>query len=125
MKISRYFAQWELACKDGTPLPPRLFREAQQTCQRADKLREVVGPLHVNSGYRTPSHNEAVGGAEGSFHMRARALDLWSETWTPQQLADIYEGLIRLGVVPDGGLGVYDSHIHIDTGPGGRRWPDE
>ena len=29
-----------------------------------DKVREIYGkPIHINSGYRTPKHNAAVGGS--------------------------------------------------------------
>ena len=28
-------------------------------------------PIHINSGYRTPAHNDAVGGTEKSSHLKA------------------------------------------------------
>lgn len=42
-----------------------------------DPLREKYGkPIRVNSGYRCPKHNLAVGGATGSQHMKGEASDI-------------------------------------------------
>lgn len=42
-----------------------------------DPVREAFGrPLHVNSGYRCPRLNKAVGGAASSQHIRGQAADL-------------------------------------------------
>ena len=47
----------------------------------AEQLLEPVrallnAPLHVNSGFRAPALNQAVGGAIGSAHMDGRAADV-------------------------------------------------
>lgn len=42
-----------------------------------DPAREVFGaPIYVNSGYRSPQLNRAVGGATRSYHLQGRAADL-------------------------------------------------
>lgn len=42
-----------------------------------DPLREWYGkPVYVNSGYRCPQLNRAVGGAAGSQHMKGEAADI-------------------------------------------------
>ena len=42
-----------------------------------DPLREAWGgPIHVNSGYRCPALNKAVGGTPGSQHQRGEAADI-------------------------------------------------
>ena len=42
-----------------------------------DPLREKYGkPIRVNSGYRCPNHNLAVGGATQSQHMKGEAADI-------------------------------------------------
>lgn len=126
MNLTKNFTLEELACKDGTAVPEKYVMNAKLVCARAQVLRDLLGTsLTVLSGYRTKKHNARVGGADGSLHMTASALDLGSEKWNAVQLAALYEGLIRLGLVVDGGLGVYPREgggwIHIDIGPA-RRW---
>ena len=42
-----------------------------------DPARELLGmPITVNSGFRCPSLNRAVGGAKRSYHLYGRAADL-------------------------------------------------
>lgn len=42
-----------------------------------DPAREWFGgPIRVNSGYRCPKHNLAVGGVRGSQHLRGEAADV-------------------------------------------------
>lgn len=42
-----------------------------------DPAREMWGkPLHVNSGYRCPELNKAVGGKSNSQHLRGEAADI-------------------------------------------------
>ena len=42
-----------------------------------DKVRELWGkPIGVNSGYRSPELNRAVGGAKNSQHLRGEACDI-------------------------------------------------
>lgn len=77
------------------------------------KMRNVVGPLTVESGYRCNWHNRQVGGANGSGHCKGMALDIVSETKSSEQIAVCAElkGVTRIGI--------YDSkkHMaHIGTG---------
>lgn len=40
-------------------------------------LRDWYGkPIHINSGYRSPEHNKAVGGAPTSQHVKGEAADI-------------------------------------------------
>ncbi len=42
-----------------------------------DPAREALGaPIAVNSGYRSPELNRAVGGVPSSYHLQGRAADL-------------------------------------------------
>ena len=43
-------------------------------------LRDRFGPIRINSGYRCPELNEAVGGAQNSHHMRGEAADIYLPT---------------------------------------------
>lgn len=39
-------------------------------------LRDRIGPIHVNSGYRSLAVNKAVKGAKNSQHMKGQAADI-------------------------------------------------
>jgi hypothetical protein len=47
-------------------------------CQKlGEPLREVFGPIRVNSGFRCPEVNEGVGGVGNSRHLRGEAMDIY------------------------------------------------
>ena len=74
------------------------------------------------SGYRSPAHNREVGGATNSEHMQGRAADIKVAGFTPRQVADTIERLIREGRMKQGGLGRYASFTHYDTRGTAARW---
>ena len=83
---------------------------------RADKLAQSAGvPVKVSSGYRSPAHNRAVGGAPDSLHVSGRALDLW---FTDGAFASNVSGYISkaraLGLT---GIGIYHGKpmLHVDN----------
>lgn len=93
--------------------PPRwMWPNALPTLRAADWLRERVGPLWINSGYRDPDYNLAVGGAPGSMHMRLNALDLSSASVSPDELARLVE---QCPLARAMGVGVYSSFVHVDS----------
>ena len=49
----------------------------QRVLTMCQTIREALGvPVHVNSGYRCPTHNANVGGVKGSQHTLGKAADL-------------------------------------------------
>ena len=79
------------------------------------KMRNVVGELNVESGYRCEIHNKEVGGANGSGHTYGTALDLTTDKVSRERLAVLAE---LLGV-PRIGIYLTDNKkymIHIGTG---------
>ena len=49
-------------------------------CAKLQPLREAVGkPISINSGYRCPELNKAVGGVPSSQHVKGEAADLHIE----------------------------------------------
>lgn len=84
--MARYFTLGEL-CKSDTALARGISNtpQDQETIDRLhalmdeclDKVREMWGkPIGVNSGYRSPELNRAVGGAKNSQHLRGEASDI-------------------------------------------------
>lgn len=65
--------------------PPAVVESLRDLCQEileplrfamVPRLRITVGPIHVNSGFRSESVNKAVGGAKNSAHIEGRAADI-------------------------------------------------
>lgn len=83
--MSKYFTIAEL-CKSETAdrlgipnrVPKALLPNLQALIDHVlDPLREWYGrPIYVNSGYRCAELNRAVGGVQGSFHVRGMAADI-------------------------------------------------
>ncbi len=62
---------------DNTPPPLAVAALTRLTESLLDPVRELWGaPLTVNSGYRCPALNRAVGGAANSHHLRGMAVDI-------------------------------------------------
>jgi hypothetical protein len=76
--------------------------------QRLQDLRDVLGPLIVNSGYRNPAYNASVGGASSSRHMYGDAFDLDPVNVTLDELEDACYAHGASYV------GVYTTHRHCD-----------
>jgi len=109
--VGKWFRASEFACKDGTEeilIHPQLV-------QLLDAIREKVGPVSINSAYRTKTYNVKIGGAPKSKHVLGMAADIRCATKTPAEVAEI---AAELGA---GGVGIYSSFTHVDVGPV-RRW---
>lgn len=62
---------------DNTPTPETSAQLSNLVTHVLDPLREMYGkPITINSGYRCPKLNAAVGGAKSSQHMRGEAADI-------------------------------------------------
>ena len=57
-----------------------------------DPLREKVGAIRVNSGYRTPAYNKQIGGATNSQHCRGEAADIFP---LEKDIDDVFSMIIR------------------------------
>lgn len=99
--------------KLNTEPPEELWNNIWKTIEVADKARHKHGkPIKINSAYRSPKYNKAVGGASKSFHTGFSALDL--RTTAPKQLHKILLEMRNKGEFK-GGLGLYPTFVHVDT----------
>lgn len=113
----------ELACKDGTPVPHEYIKNAERVAGRGQVLRDFFdAPIDIHCGYRTAAHNAEVKGAEHSQHLTASAIDFSIRGVPPAEVRKVFEALVRIGVLPDGGLGAYDTFTHLDIRPAHARW---
>lgn len=62
---------------DNTPTAEAVANLQQLVANVLDPLREAYGrPIYVNSGYRCPALNRAVGGVPSSQHLTGEAADI-------------------------------------------------
>lgn len=77
-----------------------------------DTLRDKIGePIYINSGYRTPEHNKAVGGSTLSYHMYGMAADIRADKHTPKELYDILNEMMEGW----GGIEEHETFVHVDV----------
>ena len=108
-KVGQHFKVREFACRDGSQV---VFIDSYLV-SILDILRNQAGkPVIINSGYRTPERNKAVGGAKYSYHMRGMAADIRIEGMTAKEIANKLNA-----IVPNDecGIIVYNTWVHIDT----------
>jgi uncharacterized protein YcbK (DUF882 family) len=87
--------------------------EALWEVQQSLLASGVGGPIVITSGYRTPLTNaHTEGAARNSEHLRATAVDMYVEGCSMRRL---YDACYARAIA--GGIGYYDTHIHMDTGP--------
>lgn len=123
MKLTPNFSDWEFFCHDEnhTPYPKKYADNIQKLANILQVIRDVVGRIDINSGYRTKAYNRAIGGAELSQHLYGKAADFTSRYLTPAQLGKVILRLIKEGKIPDGGFKQYNTWVHYDIGRA-RRW---
>ena len=106
---------------DNTP-PPQVTASLTALVDNIlDPLREAWGkPIKVNSGYRCPALNKAVGGAPASQHMRGEAADITAGSREANR--QIYLLMRRLNLPVDQAINEHDfAWIHVSYGPRHRR----
>lgn len=78
-----------------------------------DKCREFAGiPFDITSGYRSPHHNQEIGGAEDSAHLGGYAADIACENSVDR--GRIIRAAVQCGFVR---IGIAHTFIHLDMDP--------
>lgn len=127
--LSENFSRREVACQCGCGADTVDFR----TLEIVQSIRTWLNqPITINSAFRCPKWNEAVGGSPKSQHLQGRAIDFTFKHSIVDQ-HHLYGGPIdlewlygwmheRYGAIVS--LGLYDHFIHVDTRTdgGGARW---
>lgn len=106
-QLTRHFKSEEFACKCCG-----VSRIDHMLVERLERMRLILDyPLIVTSGFRCVEHNKAVGGAQDSYHLDGKAVDLALHTSTDRFAlvqAAFAAGFERIGV--------YKRWIHLDVG---------
>ena len=114
-QLTKNFHRSEFDCKDGTVVPLKYKNNLIKLATNLQVIRDDLGaPITISSGYRTEAHNTAIGGAKHSQHLTASAGDLHQTKESPRDLYFRIKCLIRLGLVDEGGLFLYDWGVHYD-----------
>lgn len=116
-QLSTNFKVREFRCKDNTDK----ILICPETVIVLQAVRDYFGqPITITSGYRTPSHNKAVGGAASSQHVVGTAVDFKVQnvpTWAVAAfLEDCY---------PTHGIGKYSTWVHLDSRGHKTYWRDK
>ncbi len=85
----------DIKCIDNTPAPE--IHEKLQTLieELLDPIREAWGkPIRVNSGYRCPALNKAVGGVSTSQHQKGEAADL--NAGDPAKNRELFDKIVEM-----------------------------
>jgi uncharacterized protein YcbK (DUF882 family) len=104
--LTPHFSAAEFESKDGAPSPAPTLRLLGVLENLRGQIRQ---PIHIVSGYRSPEHNAAVGGAEHSQHLDANAADL-QPGWCTVEMA-LEAGATGIGISGDW-------VIHVDARDG-------
>jgi len=116
-KINWFFRDWRE--KKSIAMDQSVVMALNNICgdPRLKKPSEIV---YVHSGYRTRATNNKLRSrsnsvAKDSLHIQGKAIDFSIPGVSPRLIASIAREVL------DGGVGQYESFVHIDTGPK-REW---
>jgi hypothetical protein len=81
-------------------------------------VRDIVGTtIHVNSGYRCPALNKAVGGVAASQHTKGQAADIYAKGMLAR---DLFNKIIDMKIAFDQ-LILYPAFVHVGYNGAGNR----
>lgn len=107
-KVGQHFKVREFACKDGSQV---VFIDSYLVSILDILRNEVEKPVIINSGYRTPERNKAVGGAKYSYHMRGMAADIRINGMSAKEIANKLNKIVP----NECGIIVYKNWVHLDV----------
>ena len=127
MKLSKFFTLEELtvsqaAARQGLSNVPdaATLKTLTNTAKCLDAVRALLGvPIVVNSGYRSPLVNRAVGGASKSQHVEGKAVDFIAPKFgSPRQ---IVEKILSSNISFCQIILEFDSWVHISFSSDNRK----
>lgn len=126
-KITDHFTYEEMTTTqqrhlDNTPGEEEKIDLERLCLEILEPLREVLGPIHINSGFRSLAVNTAIGGSKTSQHMKGQAADIVPVK--QKSLKVSFEAILESGIEFDqlifekfGGPG----WIHVSIAPRGKK----
>ena len=110
------FDSREFYCPGVVGIPLEYRGNMQLLAEQLQVVRTLIDrPLHLNSGWRSKSHNMLVGGVPSSQHLTCKAADVRCAGMSAHDLLQVFEELITAGNIRQGGLGGYSTFVHYDV----------
>lgn len=126
MQLTSNFQLPEFASKDGAFFPDEVKENLIELAENLQVLRDHFNEtITINSGYRSPAHNERIGGVKNSFHVKGMAADIVVNNVKPYIVAKQIELLIAYGKMKQGGVGIYNTFVHYDIRGYAARWNNQ
>ncbi len=121
--MTKNFSKSEFESKCGREMPEEVYHNVVKVANQLQYLRDYLNkPIKVNSAYRSPEHNESVGGVPKSQHILGKAADIVVSGMKTEFLYQCIEDAINNGEMLQGGLGLYDTFVHYDIRGTKARW---
>ena len=117
MKLTKNFKLSEFTCHCNCDMPEDVLSNIKLLADKLQIIRNTFNAsIRINSAYRCPEHNKAIGGVKNSQHTLGKASDIVVSGKTPDEtfnyLNDFWQG----------GLGSYNTFTHIDIRDKRARW---
>ena len=123
IKLTKNFYLHEFSCHNGQKVPKKYLENVKELASKLQTIRDVLNkPMYINSAYRPTEYNKSIGGAKRSQHLTASAADITVKGMTPKQVMRAVRKLVKNGVIEQGGIGLYNSFIHIDIRSNPTKW---
>jgi len=122
MKLTKNFSLSEFECKCGCEMPQSVKANIVELAENLQTLRDEVGRLDLTNAYRCKAHNADVGGSTNSQHLVGKAADVKSSYFTPSEIAEVVDGLMKSERIKAGGVGRYNTFTHVDIRGRIARW---
>jgi len=122
-KLTRNFSLEEFKCPEAGLPTGEVLSNIKILAEQLQVIRDALGkPMHIISGWRSPSYNKRIGGAKESQHQFGKAADIKVPGLAPAELHSLILKLIKDGKIAQGGVGKYSTFVHYDTRGTVARW---